>query len=263
MILCFDIGNSQTSVALFGEDKNPIKTWFFATKKDSKSADYLSDFEFFNKHSNFEKLDSVVVGSVVPNLANDIKEKVKLLSENFEHPLRIKECNAQTVCDIDSKYYDCKYPIKEEVGSDIIASILAARYYYGGPCAIADLGTATNINVIDKEGGFLGAVICSGLKTSLRALIGDASALEDTQIQTPSSILGNNTMELIQSGVVFGEAAKVEGIVNRIEEYLGYKVNVITTGGWSNLVSPHLNIINECVPELVLQGLKVFDLLTP
>lgn len=159
---------------------------------------------------------------------------------------------------ISKDLYSCAYAKPEEVGGDIIATCIAANYLNLAPCAIIDFGTATNINVVNKNHALEGAIICSGLKTTLDSITNKASALPKINIEVPGKLIGNTTPELIQSGAVFGEAARADGLIDYINDEYSIKHNVICTGGFSKLISPLLKHKNQHMPNLILLGLKAF-----
>jgi type III pantothenate kinase len=134
---------------------------------------------------------------------------------------------------------------------------VAALEEYQLPLVIVDMGTATTISVIDRDRRFVGGVIYPGVRVSLDALTSNASKLNGISIEEPRNLIGRNTVECMQSGVIYGNAAMVDGVVERIEEELGTGVTVIATGGWSGKIIPHCRheIIRD--ENLLLKGLLV------
>ena len=195
---------------------------------------------------------------MVPSLTIVYEKALKALIDSKNLDAQLIMLNPKTAEALDKPLYKCTYAHPEEVGPDIIATCIAANEMYKTACAIIDFGTATNINVINSKMEFVGAVIAAGMKTAHDSLIGDASALSEIEFKAPEKVLGNSTSSLIQSGVVLGEASRADGLVDRIEDEIGEKVQVICTGGWSKLISKEMK--HECIlaPNLVLQGLKIF-----
>lgn len=243
MILAVDIGNTQTCVGAFENDSNELKNlWRFSTPEKITVDEVAVDFSQIIEQSEFsvEDVNAVCISCVVPSLSVLYTKAVSAFIQKKNLNVKVVVCNSENSEKLDKSLYDCKYANPNEVGGDIIASCVAARVLYDTPCAIIDFGTATNINVINSSGEFIGAIISPGLKTSLDALVADAGALSDIEIKVPSKLLGNSTAELIQSGSIIGEATRADGFIDRIEEDLAEKVNVICTGGWSKLLHSEL-----------------------
>jgi type III pantothenate kinase len=144
-----------------------------------------------------------------------------------------------------------------ELGADRVADAVGAKHVYGCPCIVVDLGTATNIEVVDKDGVFRGGVIAPGVETSMRTLITRAALLRAVEIEDPGVIVGRNTTEAIQVGVAIGEACRIDGLVERIQEYLGYPATVVATGGLSYRLEPMSRTFDAVNLELTLQGLRI------
>ena len=261
MILAVDIGNTQTCVGAFENVSNELKNlWRFSTPEKITVDEATSHFMQIIEQSEFsvEDVSAVCISCVVPSLTVFYTKAINAFIQKRNLDVKFVVCNAKNSEMLGKNLYNCKYVHPNEVGGDIIAACVAARVLYDMPCAIIDFGTATNINVINSKGEFVGAIISPGLKTSLNALVADAGALSDIEIKVPSKLLGNSTPELIQSGSIIGEAARADGFIDRIEEDLGEKVHVICTGGWSKLL--HSEMKHDVIwnPSLILQGLKIF-----
>ncbi len=138
-----------------------------------------------------------------------------------------------------------------------MADGVAARARYGAPVVVVDFGTATNIEVIDREGRFRGGVIAPGVQTSANALFSHGARLPVIDLVVPPAVIGTSTVEPIQSGIMYGEADRVDGLVRRIFAQLGYEAPVIATGGLAPVVAPHSATITEVNPELTLEGLRL------
>lgn len=232
MIIAVDIGNSRTCIS---DSKN---TWNIPTKK-SITVGKLK--EIINEKFDVSKVDAVSLSSVVPELTDVWKEA-------FDDVYSLDKNNS---------LFKTTYPYPNEIGQDFIAATIGANELYGAPNIVIDFGTATNINIVNKNSEFVGGIIIPGLETSLKALIGKASLLEDIKIDYPDTAIGYSTVGAIQSGLVLGEAFRVDGLIDQIENELGYPAKVITTGGWSRLMSDHLNHKNILDVELVLKGLHI------
>lgn len=134
-------------------------------------------------------------------------------------------CNAETAAGL----FDADYPNPREIGADRVADAVAARALYGAPVVVVDFGTATNIEVVDRDGRFRGGVIAPGVQTSANALFTHGAQLPDIALVAPPAVIGTNTVEAIQSGIMLGEADRVDGLVRRIFDQLGYSAKVIAT----------------------------------
>jgi type III pantothenate kinase len=143
------------------------------------------------------------------------------------------------------------------VGSDLIANAAAALSLYKAPIIVVALGTATAFAAVSKDGDYLGGVIAPGLGISAEALYTRTAALPRVELARPKSVIGSNTRAAMQSGLIFGYAGLVDGIVNRIQEELGEKATVIATGGYSDIIAKEARTIDEVNTNLTLIGIKV------
>jgi type III pantothenate kinase len=147
-----------------------------------------------------------------------------------------------------------------EVGADRVMNTLAAHRLYDTACVVVDFGTSTNIDVVSAKGEFLGGALAPGIEISMEALATRAAALRSVELVRPRSVIGKNTVECLQSGVLYGFAGQVDGLVRRIVAELGPKagpVTVLGTGGLAPLVSGETETITEYVPDLTLLGLRL------
>jgi type III pantothenate kinase len=149
-----------------------------------------------------------------------------------------------------------RYANPKEVGADRIANAVAAFDLYGGPCIVVDLGTATTFDAISKEGEYLGGAIAPGVAISLDALYAHAAALRAVELVEPRTVIGQSTEEAIQSGVLYGFAAQIDGMCARFASVLGESVTV-ATGGLSPLVTPYASALQHVEPWLTLHGLRI------
>lgn len=148
----------------------------------------------------------------------------------------------------------------KEVGGDRLVNTLAAYHLFGTACVVVDFGTSTNVDAISPRGEFLGGAFAPGIEISVDALAARAAALRKVELVRPRSVIGKSTVECLQSGILFGFAGQVDGLVNRIVRELapeGTPVTVIATGGLAPLVLGESETITEHVPELTLLGLRL------
>ena len=149
------------------------------------------------------------------------------------------------------------YPAPHEIGADRIADAVAAKERYGAPVVVVDFGTATNIEVTDRDGNFVGGVIAPGVETSAAALYSHATRLAAIELADPHQAIGTSTETAIQAGIVYGEADRVDGLVRRIFAQLGYEAPVVATGGLATCVAELSATITHVDPELTLEGLRL------
>jgi len=147
-----------------------------------------------------------------------------------------------------------------EVGADRVVNALAAFDRYGGPCIVIDFGTATTYDVVSEKGEFLGGVIAPGMQVSNAALSSSTARLPQVELHAPKTVIAKNTVESIQSALIYGTAAEADGIIDRIREELGVDATVVATGGLAPLIVPYCQRVDRHDEWLTLEGLRlVFD----
>jgi type III pantothenate kinase len=144
-----------------------------------------------------------------------------------------------------------------EVGPDRIANAVAAADRYGSPCIVVDFGTSTNFDVVSAEGEYIGGVLAPGIEISMDALFARAARLRKIDFVEPETVIGKTTVASLQSGLVFGFAGQVDGIVGRIRGELGTEAPTVATGGLADLIAPHARTIERVDPFLTLEGLRL------
>ncbi|MGZ6793291.1 MAG: type III pantothenate kinase, partial [Mycobacteriales bacterium] len=149
------------------------------------------------------------------------------------------------------------YDNPKEVGPDRVVNTLAAHTLYGGPAIVVDFGTSTNFDVVSEKGEFLGGALAPGVEISVDALAARAARLFKVELVEPRSVIGKSTVEALQSGLVYGFASQVDGMVARISKELGAQPVVIATGGLSHLMYDLCDTIDEHEPDLTLIGLRL------
>ncbi len=150
-----------------------------------------------------------------------------------------------------------RYDDPREVGPDRIANAVAARERHGAPCIVVDFGTSTNFDIVSAAGEYVGGVLAPGIEISMDALFARAARLIKVDFAEPPSVIGKTTAGGLQSGLVYGFAGQVDGIVERIRAELGGDAPVIATGGLADLIAPHSRTIGAVDPWLTLQGLRL------
>ncbi len=252
MLLAIDVGNTQTTLGLFEGEK--MKHMWRISSDSAKSSDELR----ITLHGllSMEKvdlaaIDGLALATVVPALKHMWMKVGRTM-----FGLDALDISVKTAGDmIDVTNYR-----KSILGADRVADAVAARALYGAPVIVVDFGTATNIEVIDKDGCFVGGVIAPGVMSSMEALFSKTALLPQVELVDPKVAIGRNTTKAMQVGIVYGEVERVEGLVRRIEAQLGYKAKVVATGGLAPTMAKLTNIITATNPELTLQGIRmIFD----
>lgn len=249
MLLAIDVGNTQTVLGVF--DGGTLRhMWRLATNKTDTSDELrlkarpLLDSEGID----VAHMGGSVVASVVPALTTAWKRALSAM-------LGVEPvvCSADTAGDLFKTIYDNP----SEIGADRVADAVAARSLYGAPVVVVDFGTATNLEVIDDAGRFVGGIIAPGLETSAAALFSHATKLPTIDLVDPGSAIGKNTVHAMQAGIVYGEADRVDGFVRRVFEELGYDAPVVATGGLAVTMAPLCKTVTDVNPELTLEGLRL------
>lgn len=248
MLLVVDVGNTNTVIGVFDGD-NLVSNWRVVTLPERTSDEYgvLIQNLYYSSKINSRDIKNIIVSCVVPSMVGIIDD---LCEKYFEiEPLYV-EPGIKTGMPI---YYDNP----KEVGADRIVNAVAA--YHRKKCAhiIVDFGTATTFDYVNESGEYMGGVIAPGLMTSSEALFAKASRLFKVELVRPKNIIGKNTINSLQSGIILGYVDMVDGLVNRIIEEAGGDPWVIATGGLAELIAGESKTIKEVDNFLTLKGLKI------
>lgn len=232
MHLLIDIGNS-TVVAVISDSEGQMReTWRFKTLKDQRESYFRNELlaGLGKCRVSLAELDAVIVSSVVPEVNDDIALAITGLTGMTPHFFSISD--ARRILDIDVES-------PSQIGNDRLADAIGAVCCYGAPVIVFDMGTATTVGVIDGRRTFIGGMIIPGVKTSLNALSKRASQLPVINIVVPQHVIGRNTIESMQSGIIHGTAAMIDGIIDRIAETLDAPATIVATGGMAKTIVPH------------------------
>ena len=248
MLFTVDIGNTNIVFGIF-KDREIINHWRIGTDKDKTSDEYGVLFRNLLQINgiDLESITGAVVSCVVPTLLEVI---LRTLRFYFKVDPIVVGPGIKTGMPI-------LYHNPKEVGADRIVNAIAAFEEYKCSVVIVDFGTATTFDCVSDKGEYLGGSIATGILVSAEALFRSASMLPKVEIVAPKTVIGRNTVHSIQSGIVFGYAGLVDGIVERIKKEMGTRPRVIATGGLASLISSESNTIEIIDEFLSLKGLRL------
>lgn len=249
MLLAIDVGNTQTVLGVFeGEDLRFM--WRMATNKCDTSDELRMKVRplLDSEGVKAESVEGSIIASVVPALTAAWARALQRMLGT--EPIM---CSASAAGEL----FETTYGNPSEIGADRVADAVAARALYGSPVVVVDFGTATNLEVIDAQGRFVGGIIAPGLETSAAALFSHATKLPTIDLADPGSAIGKNTVHAMQAGIVYGEADRVDGFVRRVFSELGYEAAVVATGGLATTMAPLCATVTHVNPELTLEGLRL------
>jgi len=249
MLLAINVGSTESVLGVF-ERTELGWTWRMATRRE-RTADELAllygGFLEQRGLSFSRQITGVVMASVVPDQTAALREMVR---RYFHFSPVVVEPGVKTGVAVLTDN-------PKEVGADRIVNALGAFSKYGGPAIAVDLGTATTYDVVSEAGEFLGGAIAPGLQVSAGGLFAATARLPRVEISQPRSVIGKNTIESLQSGLLYGTAAEVDGMVERIQKELGGNATVVATGGLAALIVPFCHSIDHHEPWLTLEGLRL------
>ena len=248
MILAIDMGNSNIVVGCLDDQK----TYFeerITTDNRKTSLEYaivLKNILEIHKVKR-DDIEGSIISSVVPPLNAPLSSAVKkitgrkplLVGSGMKTGLNIKMDNPKAV------------------GGDRIVAAVAAIAQYEGPIIIVDMGTATTLDVVDKSGCYIGGVILPGIRVALDSLVSNTAQLPRINLDIPKRVIGKNTIECMRNGIMYGNAATIDGIIDRMEAELGEKATLIATGGMARFITPLCNHKITYDPDVLLRGLLI------
>ncbi len=251
MDLIFDVGNTNIVIGIYKGDKL-LELGRFATKNLTTSDEFGVFITTLLKRWEINKneIKRAAISSVVPNIMHSLNNSIsKYLNLN---PM-IVSCNLKSNIDLSLLG---EPPV--ELGADRFVNCVGAFYKYGGNLIIIDFGTATTYDVIDANGKFLSGITSPGIKISAEALTSGAAMLSSFQMERPKNILATNTLESLQSGLVYGQIGQTEYIVNKIKEELNEpNMKVAVTGGLAAILLDGTDVFDYVDSQLTLDGIKL------
>ncbi len=248
MLLAIDIGNSNITLGVW-DGQSWRRQWRLRTIHEQTVDEYGVYLKMLLHEAGLAaQIERAIFSSVVPPLSVTFHEVCRryltLTPVQVTHEL-------DTGVQVDTEF-------PPEVGADRIVNAAAAHQLYGGPTIVVDMGTATTLDVVSATGALLGVVIAPGLEPAAAALSGRAAQLNRVALEAPPHVLGRNTVHAMQSGLIFGYAGLVEGLVNRLRlEQEMPEATIIGTGGLIRLIAPHTSVIDHVDPWLTLTGLRL------
>lgn len=248
MILAVDIGNTNVVLGAI-EGENILFLERMATDRAATETEYLVRIRSVLKFRGIDpaSLEGAVICSVVPMVTMSLRPAVELLmgktalvvGPGIKTGLRISIDNPGAL------------------GADRVADAVAAVNLYPVPLITIDMGTATTVGVVDETKTFIGGMIVPGIMVSLNALAGGTAQLPHISLDPPEKAIGRNTVDCMRNGIIYHNAAGVDGMIERIEAQLGKKCTVVMTGGLSSVIAPHCRHEMIVDPELLLKGLMI------
>jgi len=248
MLLAADIGNTQTHLGAF-DGERLVEHWRFQTRSGATGDELAERIAGMLSLSGvgLDDLDAVCVSSVVPPLGTQYEQ----LSERY-----LRGADFLAIRPGVKTGMPIRIDNPLEVGADRLVNAVAAYERFGGACVVVDFGTGINFDAVSAQGEYLGGAIAPGLEISLSALVERAARIPRIELSEPDTAIGRSSAAAIQSGVVFGFAGMIDGVVRRMEEELG-EVSLLATGGLAARIVPFTETIEEVDEMLTLTGLRL------
>jgi len=248
MLVAIDVGNTQTVLGLF-EGEDLAHQWRVSTVRERTADEYELFFAGLLCQGGYrlEQIDGVALSSVVPEVKEALTATARRLvaGEVLVVGPGVKTGMAINI------------DVPHEVGADRVVNAVAARERYGAPVVCVDFGTSTNFDVVDSGGAYVGGAIAPGLEVSERALILATAALRRVEVHPPRSAIGRSTVEAMQSGLIYGHAGLVDGIIDRLVAEVGGEPARVATGGLASTIVPHCRSVDVVDDRLTLDGLRL------
>jgi len=248
MLMTIDVGNTNITLGVYqGQKLGP--SWRVSTNHNRMPDEYGIQIDNLLRHKDLSPGDisGICLASVVPPLTGTFLQACR---EYLGQDPLVVDAGVKTGVRI-------LYEDPRSVGADRIVDAAAVKHLYGGPACVVDFGTATTFDAISAEGDYLGGAIAPGIGIAAEALFQRAAKLPQVDLTTPPSVIGRNTPQSMQSGLIFGYVSLVEGMVTRFRDELGPEMKVIATGGLTDIIARETDVIDIVSPWLTLEGLKI------
>ena len=248
MLLAIDIGNSNIVIGGIEENKTRFEARIATDRiktSDQYGVEIKSMLDLF--HIALDEVEGCIISSVVPPVFNAVRTGV----------VKVTGKNPMVVGPGIKTGLNIHMDDPTSVGSDRIVIAVAALQEYKPPLILVDMGTATTIEVVDQGNTYLGGCIIPGVRVSAEALSSRASQLPGIQLDKPKRVIGKNTVECMRSGIMYGAAAMLDGMLDRMEEELGKKTTVVATGGMAQFIAPLCKREMRLEKDLLLKGLNI------
>jgi type III pantothenate kinase len=248
VLLVVDVGNTQTHIGAFRGDEL-VHDWRFATVRESTADELGARLRnlLALRELGFEDLEASILSSTVPQLR---PEWTATARRYLGHEMPVVGPGLRTGMPI-------RMDNPREVGPDRLVNAVAAFARAGGPCVVVDFGTALTYDIVSVAGEYLGGIIAPGVEISMEALTSRAAAIPRIDLTPPRALIGKSTVEAIRSGVIYGFAGQVDGILARLRAELGAATAAIATGGLAGAIVPFCALIDDVDPLLTLTGLRL------
>jgi type III pantothenate kinase len=249
MLLAIDVGNTNITLGLYAGD-HLEHAWRLATVHERMPDEYGLQLLGLLEHAECEPgaIRAIALASVVPPLTSALNQACQ---DYLDQPPFVVDAGVKTGLRI--RYEDPK----NALGADRVVDAVAVVQLYGGPACVVDFGTATTFDAISAEGEYLGGAIAPGIGIAADALFQRTSKLPRVDLAKPPHVIGSNTVNAIQSGLLYGYVGLVEGIVRRFRAALGPEMKVIGTGGLASIIAEETDVIEIQAPWLTLDGLRL------
>lgn len=249
MLLAIDAGNTNIVLGCISENEEISAIMRIETNTRKTEYEYAADIKqvFELCHINIRRLEGAIISSVVPPLTDILRRAVRLITG-----LDAMVVGAGIKTGLNISIDD-----PGTIAADLVTTAVAAKNFYPLPCIIIDMGTATTVTVVDADGRYIGGAIMPGVAISLHALTQGTSLLPNIEIIPPQKTIATNTIDSMKSGIVFGTAGSLDGIIDRYKEVLGDNVSLVATGGLAHVICPYTRNSIHIDDNLLLKGLLV------
>lgn len=246
MILAIDVGNTNIVIGCM-KDEKPLFIERISTDSSKTELEYMvmihSLLELYKITP--EDIDGAIISSVVPALITTLSDAINKMFKT--NPIIVGpgvKTGLNIVIDNPAS-----------TGADLIVDAVGGYKHYGAPLIMIDMGTATTMSVLDNKANYIGGIIVAGPKTTLNALVGKTALLPDISLTAPKKVIGTNTTDAMKSGLILGQAAMLDGMIDRMIEELGYEAKIVATGGLSGFIVPYCKHEIIYDNDLMLKGL--------